>query len=144
MAGNNQFNVGRDSQLTIMGSAGPMTFNIITDFDSKPQYKKVQSEGLDGVTRFRNLPAGHTGTFKLDRADSMATDYFAQQEANFFSGLAPDNVTITQTVTEANGAVSQYQWIGVTLALEDAGNWKGLDKVSQTINFSASRMVKVS
>lgn len=144
MAGNNQFNIGRDSQLTVQGATGPLTFNIITEFDSKPQYKKLESEGLDGTKRFRNLPAGHTGSFKLDRADSSATDYFLQQEANFFSGLNPDSVIITQTITEATGVLSQYQFTGVTLALEDDGTWKGLDKIMQTINFSASRRIKLS
>lgn len=144
MAGSNQFSIGQQSQLTIVGAAGPMTFNILTEFDAKPQYKKLQSEGLDGVTRFRNLPAGHTGAFKLDRSDSSASDYFAQQEANFFSGLNPDTVTITQTIVEASGAITQYQYLGVTLALEDDGDWKGLDKVVQTIGFSASRKIKLS
>jgi hypothetical protein len=140
----NQFNIGRDTQLTIMGSAGPMSFNIITSFDHKPKYKELESDGIDGTQRFRNLPMGHTGSFKLDRADSNVTDYFAQQEANFFAGLNPDTVVITQTVNEASGAVTQYQWTGVTLQLEDAGAWKGLDKVDQTINFKATRFIKVS
>lgn len=144
MSGTNQFNIGRDSQLTIMSATGPLSFNIITDFDSKPQIKQIESDGIDGTMRFRNLPMGHTGSFKLDRADSNVTDYFAQQEANFFAGLNPDTVTITQTITEASGAITQYQYTGVTLALEDAGNWKGLEKITQSIAFRASRLIKVS
>lgn len=144
MSGTNQFNIGRDSQLTIMSATGPLSFNIITDFDSKPAYKKLESDGIDGTMRYRNLPMGHSGSFKLDRADSNVTDYFAQQEANFFAGLLPDTVTITQTITEANGSVTQYQYTGVTLELTDAGNWKGLEKISQTIGFNATRLIKVS
>jgi len=144
MSGTNQFNIGRDAQLTIQGSSGPLTFNIITGFDSKPQYQKLQSRGLDGTKRTRNLPDGHSGSFKIDRADSTAEDYFLEQEANFFAGLNPDTVTITQTISEANGSVSQYQFTGVTLSLEDAGSWAGLEKVNQVINFDATRKIKVS
>ncbi len=144
MAGTNQFNIGRDAQLTINGSAGPMTFNIITEFDAKPKYKSLESDAIDGTQRFRDLPMGHSGSFSLDRADSSVTDYFAGQEANFFAGLLPDQVTITQTITEASGAVTQYQYTGVALQLEDAGNWKGLEKITQKINWRATRMLKVS
>lgn len=144
MAGTNQFNIGRDTQLTIVGAAGPMTFNIIIEFDHKPQYKKLESDGIDGQMRYRNLSMGHKGSFKLDRADNLATDYFVQQEANFFAGLNPDQVIITQTVYEASGIVTQYQFTNVTLQLEDSGSWKGLDKVGQTINWEATRWLKVS
>lgn len=144
MSGTNQFNIGRDTQLTIIGSSGPMTFNIITEFDSKPKYKNLESDAIDGTQRFRDLPMGHGGSFKLDRADSSVTDYFVQQEANFFSGLNPDQVVITQTIAEASGVVTQYQYTGVMLSLEDAGSWKGLDKITQQINWRASRMIKVS
>jgi hypothetical protein len=144
MAGTNQFNIGRDTQLTILGAAGVMNFNIITEFDHKPQYKKLESDALDGTMRYRNLSMGHKGSFKLDRSDANVTDYFVQQEANFFAGLNPDQVVITQTVTEANGGVTQYQWTGVTLQLEDAGSWKGLDKINQVINWEATRMFKLS
>ena len=144
MSGTNQFSIGRDAQLTIMSATGPLTFNIITGFDSKPSYKKLESDAIDGTKRVRNLPNGHSGGFKIDRADSSAEDYFLQQEANFFAGLNPDTVTITETITEGNGSVTQYQFTGVTLSLEDAGSWAGLEKVNQVIGFEASRKIKVS
>ena len=144
MAGN-QFSIGRDgAQITIMGASGPMSFNILTEFDSKPQYKDLKVEGIDGITRSRHLPNGHTGTLMFDRADSGVSDYFAQQEANFFAGLSPDQVTITQTITEANGSVSQYQYTQVDLWEDDDGTWKGLDKVPQRVNFYSARKIKVS
>ena len=144
MSGTNQFSIGRDAQLTIMSATGPLTFNIITSFDSKPQYQKVASRGIDGVKRIRNLPDGHAGSFKIDRADSAAEDYFLAQEANFFAGLNPDAVTITQTISEGNGSVTQYQYTSVALELADAGSWAGLEKINQTINFEASRKIKAT
>lgn len=145
MAGSNQFNIGRDGfQITIMGSAGPMSFNILVEFDTKPQYKDVKVEGIDGITRSRHLPNGHTGTLMFDRADSALSDYFVQQEANFFSSLNPDQITITQTISEGNGAISQYQYTYVDLWEEEDGSWKGLDKVPQKVSFYAARKIKVS
>jgi len=58
--------------------------------------------------------------------------------------LNPDQVTITQTINEANGAVSQYQYTNVDLWQEEDGHWKGLEKVSQKIGFYSSRKIKLS
>ena len=141
MSGQNSFNVGRDgSQLTIIDSiAGTVTFNGMVGFGSKPRTKKLESEGINGVTTFRNLPNGHEGTFSFDRQDSSIDAYFATLEANFYAGLPPPTAIITQTVNELSGSISQFQYTGVALDLENAGEWKGLDKVSLAVGFRASK-----
>ena len=141
MSGQNSFNVGRDgSQLTIIDSiAGKVTFNGMIEFGAKPRTKELESEGINGVTTFRNLPNGHEGDFSFDRQDSSIEAYFATLEANFYAGLPPPTAIITQTINELSGSVSQYQYTGVALKLSDAGTWKGLDKVSQKVAFRASK-----
>jgi len=143
MSNPNSFSLGRDATLNIISSTGPLSFSILTKFDSKPQKKDVHSEGIDGITRHRYLPNGHSGSFSLDRSDSAATDYFVQQEANFFQGLPPDSVTITQIVQELDGSVNTYRYEQVSLWLEDDGAWAGLEKVTQSISFYAARKKKV-
>jgi len=144
--GANSFNVGRDgAQLTIRDSIqGTVNFNGMISFDTKPRTKKLESETIDGETRFRSLPNGHEGTFEFDREDSSVTDYFANKEANFFANLPPEDVFITHTINNMNGTVSQHQYIGVDLALDDDGTYKGLDKVVQKVSWRASHKILLS
>lgn len=144
--GANSFNVGRDgSQLTIVDSLqGPVTFNGMVSFDAKPRTKKLESETIDGDTRFRSVPNGHEGSFEFDREDSSVTDYFANKEANFFANLPAEDVFITHTVNNTDGTVSQYQYIGVDLTLDDGGTYKGLDKVVQKVSWRASHMIPLA
>lgn len=144
--GANSFNVGRDgAQITFFDSVlGRVTFNGQIGFETKPRTKKLESETIAGVTKFRNLPNGHEGTFEFDREDSSVTDFFARQEANFFAGLPPSEGVITQTIKELNGSPSQYQYVGVVVALDEDGNFKGLDKVTQKVEWRASKKIKVA
>ncbi len=139
----NSFNVGRDgAQITIFDlTLGKQTFNGMTSFDAKPRTKELESEGIDGNTKFRNLPNGHEGTFQFDRQDPGVQKYFALLEANFYSGLPPPSAVITQTINELDGSVSQFQYVGCVLKLTDAGKWTGLDKVTMSVAWKASKMI---
>jgi hypothetical protein len=141
--GYNTFNIGRDgSQITIFDSvAGQVTFSGKVGFDSRARTKKLEHESINGTTHFRNVPNGHEGTFEFDRMDSSIEAYFAQLEANFFAGLPPPVVVITQTINESDGNVTQFQYIGGQLDLEDAGKWRGLDKVSPRVAWRASKKI---
>lgn len=143
MSGLNSFNVGRDGfQITIFDLIyGKQTFSGMTSFDSKPRTKELESEGIDGNTRFRNVPNGHEGTFQFDRGDVNVEKYFALLESNFYANLPPPKVVITHTINELDGSVSQFQYIDGVLKLTDAGSWKGLDKVQQSVGWKASKKI---
>lgn len=138
----NSFNIGRDAKINSVFSAGLLQFNIVTEFDHKPKTKNLESEAIDGQVRTRQIFMGHSGSFRVDRQDGTVQDYFAQLEANFYAGLPPDVGVITMTVSELDGSQSQYQWTGVTLRLTDGGSWKGLDKVTHSIEWDAIRWIK--
>lgn len=140
----NGFSVGRDVSLDIVGPSGPVRFSLITKFNSKQQTKTSQIKGLDGITRPVRFFDGWAGGFDIERQDSTVDDYFSQLEANYYSGLNEASVTITETITEANGAVTQYRYIGVLLQLDDAGDWAGDATVKQKLSFIASRRIKVA
>lgn len=144
MSGSGQFSVGKDVTLDITGPQGPLRFTIMTGFDSKPSYKSLDSKGMDGLDRYDDLPAGWSGSFSLDRSDSTIDDFFAQKEANFYSGLSSTPITITETIMEISGAVSQYRYTGVALTLQDAGKKSADNKIAMTLGFRASRRLKVS
>lgn len=140
----NGFSVGRDVSLDITGPSGPLRFNLITKFSSKQSTKENAVKGLDGITRPVRFFDGWTGSLDIERQDATIDDYFSQLEANYYAGINEASVTITETITEVSGAVTQYRYMGVLLKLDDAGDWSGDATVKQKLSFVASRRVKVA
>jgi hypothetical protein len=144
MPATNGFTVGRDVFIDLTLSTGPLRLpTTTTGFDAKQETKELTSHGLDGVNRFAELPAGWKGSVEMDRSDSVIDDYFAQMEADYYAGKITNPATITETISEANGSVSQYRYIGVVFKFQEAGKKRGDDKVAQTIGWSASKRLKV-
>lgn len=141
---NNSFSVGRDVSLDIITPSGPLRLTLITKFSSKQESKTQMVKGLDGISRPVRFFDGWSGTFDLERQDSTVDDYFAKLEENYYSGLNEAGVTITETITEVSGAVTQYRYLGVLLKLDDAGDKAGDSTVKQKLSFMASRRVKVA
>lgn len=139
----NGFSVGRDVSLDVIGPNGPLRFSLITKFKSKTETTDQKIKGLDGITRHLRFPEGWSGGFDLERQDSVLDDYFATLEANYYAGLNEQPLTMTETIGEVNGSVSQYRYEQVLLSLEDAGEWEGNKSVKQSLKFVAARRVKV-
>ena len=139
----NNFNVGRDVTLDIVGPSGPQRFNLITGFQSKQESTETRIKGLDGITRTVRFFDGWSGSFTIERQDSTLDDLFAQLEQNYYSGFNEQPMTITQTIQEVSGATTQYRYLNVVLKLDDAGNWQGDQTVKQTLSFMSSQRVKI-
>jgi hypothetical protein len=140
----NNFNIGKDVTLQITTQKGQLVLSITTGFEFTPKYKEIESHGLDGVNRNADLPAGGSGKFMLDRADSVVDDFFCQQEADYFNGVNLTTGSIQEVIQETNGSVSTYRFEGVTFRLEDGGKYKGDDKVPVVVGFKYTRRKKVS
>ena len=140
----NGFTVGRDVTLTLVTPSGPLNLSLITGFQSKQEIVEEKIKGLDGVTRFLRFFDAWSGTFTLDRQDSTLDDYFSQLEANFYAGLSEQPTSLTETIQEVSGALSQYRYIGVLLKYDDAGEYRGDQSVKQSLSFTASRRVKIA
>ena len=140
----NGFSVGRDVSLSIVTAAGPLRLSLITGFSAKPNTAETRVKGLDGITRYLRFPDGWAGSFDVERQDSTVDDYFAQLEANYFAGINEQPATITETITEPSGAVTQYRYIGVLLKLDDAGTYQGDATVKQKLSFVANRKLKLA
>jgi hypothetical protein len=136
------FNLGHDIAIDILDqSTGQIlvTFSNFTHFESKPITKAVSSEPVNGPPLFDDVENGWDGSFEYDRASNDIEAYFANREQGYFSNGARPVATITQTIQEKNGTVTQYSYTGVALKLDSAGSWKAADKVSQKVSFKASR-----
>jgi hypothetical protein len=140
----NGFSVGRDVTTTISTADGTLSPTLITKFSAKQEQTTKKVKGLDGVTRTLVFPDGWSGSFDLDRQDSVLDDFFATAEANYFAGLDSSTATIMQTITEPNGAVNQYQFSGVVLKFDDSGSWASDSTVTQKLSFTAERRIKVA
>lgn len=141
----NGFNTGRDVTLDITLADGSLLRpSIRTKFSSKQITASLESKGADGVNRFGEIPGGWEGMFDFDRADPAVDDYFANAEANYYAGIIPQPLTITETITEISGSTSQYRYTGVVLKFDDAGNKGGDAKIEQKVSFKASKRLKVA
>jgi hypothetical protein len=140
----NGFSLGRDNSITINTPFGPLVPSLITNFDSKQEHVKKQSKGMDGRVRNIIFPDGWTGTLEVDRQNSNVDDFFAALEAAYYAGQNIGSSTITQTISEANGAVSQYQYVGVNFEYTDAGSWKQDDITHQKLTFTAEQRIKLA
>jgi hypothetical protein len=138
--------VGRDVSLDLMTSRGLMAIPAaaITSFAASPQTTNTASKGLDGVTRFGVFPDGWRGSLDIDRMSGVLDDFWAQYEADYYAGVNILPGTITETISEPNGSVSQYRYTGVMFDFKDAGTKVANGLVKQKIDFMAARRIKVS
>ena len=140
----NNFNVGRDVSLVLVSPAGQrIDLEIVTGFMAKQNTTKVRVRPLNSPTIFADLPDGWSGTFDIDRGNSNADDLAFQIESGYWDAGLIGTGTIYQYVTEVSGATSTYEFINVTLTLDDAGTYHGDEVVKQKISFSASRRNKL-
>lgn len=135
----NQFSVGSDVSVIIITQLGPVQFNNFTEFQSRQTKVKQKSKGLDGVVRHIWIPDGYDGTMMFDRMDPGLDNYFALEEDLYYGGVPIVAIQIMETITEADGSVTVFQYTGVQMEAEDLGSWKGDDKVSQKVSFAASK-----
>lgn len=138
------FNTGRDVVLDVQTPTGALRLpTTTTDWEAKPKYKTIESVALNGENNHANVPIGWTGSIGLDRTDNVVGDYFTQLEAIYYSGVNIGYATITETITESNGSVTQYRYTKVALRLEEGGKFVGDDRVQVRIGFEASRRIKL-
>lgn len=141
----NGFTVGKDVSLVITTPSGNLSLPVTTSgFEARPQYNKVRGVYMDGVNRGFNAPTGWEGTIKLDRSNKDIDVFFAQQEAGYYAGQNTFTATITETITEADGSISQWRYTNVLLSYDEAGSKTGDAKVPQTIGFFASKRLQVA
>jgi hypothetical protein len=140
----NGFSVGKDVSLTVTTSSGPLTMTGLNSFTAKPLFTDLKSKRLDGMTYFGEIPDGWTGSFKLDRLGPAVDTFFATAEAAYYAGQNIPAGTIQEVILEADGTTTTWQYTGVVLKLDDAGDWKGDARVEQTITFNATTRTAVT
>lgn len=138
----NGYSIGKDVKLTINGPNGLLRITL-TAFDAKPVYTDLKASPLDSPPVHMSIPSGWKGTFKLDRQDSTIDDFLATNEAAYWAGQNILQGSITETISEVDGSSSRYRYTQVNLKVTDPGSWAGEKLVDQSLEFEASRRLKL-
>src|SRR6185437_9623914 len=138
-------NIGSDARFDIITATGPLTLPTLLNFKSKKLNQKLTVKPLNGLPIHLNFQEnGWEGSFDVSREDSTIDDYFANYEAAYYAGQCLPPGTIQLTVTEVDGWISTYQFQGVVLYFDDAGDYEAEKNVIQKVSFAASTRVKLA
>ena len=115
----------------------------VTGFSANQEVKHQRADPLNSTPVEFTTPSGWRGQFQVDRGSSAVDDLIASIESSFWGAGTIGSGTIYQYVTEADGTLSTYEFIGVSLVLSSAGNFQADNIVKQTISFFASQRVRM-
>jgi hypothetical protein len=130
--------------LNIVTANGNLSVTGITSFKAKQETTEETVKRIDGTVDRVRFFEGWTGTFMIERRDATLDQYFCQIESNYFSGIADGPISLTETITEQDGSISQFRYRKVLLKLDDAGEWAGDKTVKRTMTFVASRKISLT
>ena len=111
-------------QLVIQLPSGPLTLQL-TDFSAKAKTSTLEGKTLDGIKQHAYIPDGYDLSFKIDRKDASADDFWSNFEAQYYAGGNQVADTIYQTLRESDGSVSQWRFTGVIVKLDNLGDYSG-------------------
>lgn len=140
----NGLNVGRDVSIVINTPQGVQRFSYITSFKCDPVTGDLKTTGLDGRTRHGIVHEGWEGEIDFDRDDPSFDTFWADVEDAYHSGLDQLAGTISETIVEPGGGISQYRYDNVTFKMKSLGDKKGNDHIKGKMGFFAERRIKVS
>lgn len=140
----NNMSIGKDVGVVINTTTGVLNIPAaaITSFSSQPVTEQESRIGFDGVSRYLVVPTGWKGSFDVDRMSSAVEDWWASYESAYFAGQTTQPGTITETITNPDGSITQYRYTGVMFDLQDLGTREPTKVIKQKLSFMASRRVK--
>lgn len=135
----NGLNTGIDHKIVFTDATGVQQFVILESFTAKEDATTDKVVAMDGTVRHPKFHQGWSGSFVLERSNNTLDRYLALQEASYYRGIDQVPMTITETITEVDGAVTKYQYTNVVIYLSDGGTWSGTEIIRQNVTFEASR-----
>jgi len=138
-------NIGNDARFDIHTGPGEiLSLPTLTKFTSKKIAKKLTVKPLGGLPiHLSFMEDGWEGSFEVSRKDNQIDKYFATMESNYYAGISQPSGFIQQTISEVDGTVSTYQYQGVVLYYDDAGDYEVEKNVVQKVSFLASTRVRL-
>lgn len=139
-----QFNVGRDVTLRVATTVGILDLSNLTSFKSKMDDTVQKIVLVNGKTRHLRFIQGWSGSFDLERGSSQIDAYFSLLELNQKLGVREPTASITETIQEVDGSVSQFRYRGVILSYPDSGEVAGDKSIKQSLNFMAEERPQIA
>jgi hypothetical protein len=141
------FNLGNEVSIDLVGPNGLLIdLGGLVEFRRDPVTKMEQSAPLTdaGRTINRTIPQGWEGSFKFDRQSNAMDTIQQQMETNYFAGGRQIYFNITETLRDPKtGAMNQYQYEECCVWMKGGGDFKSDSKVTQTMEFKASRRTQL-
>ncbi|MGA7584836.1 MAG: hypothetical protein WCB03_02290 [Rouxiella badensis] len=140
----NGYTLGRDIAVDIVTAYGTLRIPQVISFDAKPKVNSLEITPLNGLTDELLIPKNWGGTIEAERQDATLDAWWAQWEADYYSGVNRAAGTITETIEEVNGSVSVWRYTNVQIHFTDPGKKSGDQTVRQSMTFTAQRRIRVS
>lgn len=133
--------VGRDTTIVLNdpNSGGVPNILYVTSYEAKQDHIKLKSSAMDGTVRHGVIPDGWSGRIMLDRGNQNVDVLFGILENAYYNGNNILPQTITQTIDEADGTITQWQYVGCAISYDEPGTWQNGKYISQTIGWCASK-----
>lgn len=141
----NGHSIGSDCTIDVYDplTGGLMTLSGRTGFEPRQMTDSSQRRRMDGTVHPIVIPGGWEGTIMLDRTDDEVDRYIANLEEAYYSGRNIPAGSITETISNPNGSVSQYRYEEVMFRFDNAGSRRGEQVVEQSLAWQASRRRKI-
>lgn len=141
----NNLSVGRDTTIVLNdpNSGGVPNILYVTSYEAKQDHIKLKSSALDGVVRHGVIPDGWSGRIMLDRGNQNVDRLFGVLENAYYNGINILAQTITQTIDEADGTITQWQYQGCAISYDEPGAWQNGKFISQTVGWCASKRIEL-
>ncbi|APR40033.1 hypothetical protein [Paraburkholderia sp. SOS3] len=141
----NGLNLGRDYKFDILTATGPLVLPTLLNFKRRKINQKLTVKPLNSLPIQLNFQeGGWEGSFEVSRADATLDAYFASIEASYYAGVNQPPGFIQETIEEVAGVVSTFQYQGVVLYFEDAGDAEAEKNVIQRVSFAASTRIQLN
>jgi hypothetical protein len=138
-------NIGSDYRFDIYTSTGLLTLPTLLNFKKRKLTQKMTVKPLNTLPIHLSFQeGGWEGSFEVSRADATLDAYFAAFEAAYYAGINQPAGFIQETIQEISGPPSTFQFQGVTLYFDDAGDAEAEKNVVQRVSFLASTRVQLN
>ncbi|WP_156883922.1 hypothetical protein [Paraburkholderia sp. SOS3] len=141
----NGLNLGARLQVRHPDGDGPPRAADAAELQAPQDQPEAHGQAAEQLANPAQLSGGRLGgSFEVSRADATLDAYFASIEASYYAGVNQPPGFIQETIEEVAGVVSTFQYQGVVLYFEDAGDAEAEKNVIQRVSFAASTRIQLN
>ncbi|MCH4022422.1 MAG: hypothetical protein LKH33_04790 [Acetobacter sp.] len=133
------YTIGRQGSLILIWNGSRVDLQDVTNFRVAQETRIQRTSPLNKPPVEFSTPAGWRGSFSIDRGNSALDDLFNADELAFWNNNTIPSGTLYTYIDEADGSISKYEYIGLSMTFSNAGSFQSENIVTQTVNFFASQ-----